>query len=62
MQLKIPDFGLVVLIGASGAGKTTFARRHFRPSEILSSDHYRTVVGDDDRGRRPPGTPSRSSA
>ena len=50
MELKIPDFGLVVLIGAAGSGKTTFAARHFRPSETLSSDHYRTVVGDDDRG------------
>ena len=50
MQMRIPDFGLVVLMGASGAGKTTFARKHFRESEVLSSDHYRTVVGDDDRG------------
>ena len=50
MQLRIPDFGLVVLIGAAGSGKSTFARRHFRASEVLSSDHYRAVVGDDDRG------------
>ena len=50
MELRIPDFGLVVLIGAAGSGKTTFAARHFRPSETLSSDHYRSVVGDDDRG------------
>ena len=49
MQLKIHDYGLVVLIGPSGSGKTTFARQHFRPSEILSSDHYRSVVGDDER-------------
>ncbi len=49
MQLKIHDYGLVVLIGPSGSGKTTFAERHFRPSEVLSSDHYRSVVGDDDR-------------
>ena len=50
MQLKIPDFGLVVLIGASGSGKSRFAQNHFRTSEVLSSDHYRSVVGDDDRG------------
>ena len=49
MQLKIHDYGLVVLIGPSGSGKTTFARQHFRPSEVLSSDHYRSVVGDDER-------------
>ncbi len=49
MQLKIHDYGLVVLIGPSGSGKTTFAKRHFRPSEVLSSDHYRSVVGDGER-------------
>ena len=52
MQMTIPDFGLVVLIGPSGAGKTTFARKHFRESEILSSDQYRPVVGDDDGSSR----------
>ena len=52
MRLTIPDYGLVVLMGAAGAGKTTFAARHFRPSEVLSSDHYREVVGDDDRSPR----------
>ena len=51
-QMTIPDFGLVVMIGPSGSGKTTFARRHFRESEILSSDLYRAVVGDDDRSSR----------
>ena len=52
MPITIPDFGLVVLIGAAGSGKTSFADRHFRQSEILSSDHYREVVGDDDRNPR----------
>ena len=52
MRLTIPDWGLILMIGASGAGKTTFARKHFRSTAILSSDHYRNVVGDDDRGRQ----------
>ena len=47
MEIVIPEFCLVVLIGPSGSGKSTFARRFFRPSEILSSDEYRAIVSDD---------------
>jgi protein phosphatase len=45
--LAVPDLSLVALIGSSGSGKSTFAARHFKPTEILSSDAYRAVVGDD---------------
>ena len=48
MRLTIPDFSLVVLMGASGSGKSSFAARHFAATEILSSDHYRGVVADDE--------------
>src|SRR4051812_49613958 len=48
MQLKIPELSLVVLIGASGSGKSTFARRHFKPTEIISSDFCRGLVSDDE--------------
>ncbi len=48
MRIPIPSLSLVVLIGPSGAGKTTFARRHFRPTEILSSDACRAMIGDDE--------------
>jgi protein phosphatase len=34
-MLDIPQLSLVVLFGPAGAGKTTLARRHFRPDEIL---------------------------
>ena len=48
MQLVVPDFSLIVLIGASGAGKSSFARRHFLATEIVSSDQCRALVSDDE--------------
>jgi protein phosphatase len=44
-RIDLPDPSLVVLVGAAGAGKTTFARRHFAPAEVISSDALRAVVG-----------------
>lgn len=46
--LNVPEFGLILLIGASGAGKSTFARKHFKPTEIISSDWARGLVADDE--------------
>src|ERR1043166_6140844 len=46
--ITIPELSLVVLIGPSGCGKSTFARRHFKPTEILSSDFCRGLVSDDE--------------
>jgi predicted kinase len=48
MNIAIPEFSLVTLIGASGSGKSTFARKHFKPTEVLSSDYYRALVADDE--------------
>ncbi|MBX5493717.1 MAG: polynucleotide kinase-phosphatase [Bryobacteraceae bacterium] len=46
--LEIPEFALIALIGASGSGKSTFARKHFLPTEVLSSDFFRGLVSDDE--------------
>ncbi len=49
--LRIPKLSLVALIGASGAGKSTFARQHFLPTEVISSDFCRGLVGDDENAQ-----------
>ncbi|MER5479737.1 polynucleotide kinase-phosphatase [Streptomyces sp. NPDC002734] len=46
--LPVTDLSLVVLVGASGSGKSTFARRLFRPTEVISSDFCRGLVSDDE--------------
>jgi protein phosphatase len=46
--MTIPDPSLVLLIGAAGSGKSTFAQKHFRATEILSSDRCRALVCDDE--------------
>ena len=48
MKVIIPELALVVLVGPSGSGKSTFARRHFKPTEVLSSDYCRGLVADDE--------------
>jgi protein phosphatase len=48
MKLIIPELSLVVLIGASGSGKSSFARKHFKATEVLSSDVCRGLVSDDE--------------
>ncbi|MBJ6109513.1 polynucleotide kinase-phosphatase [Hymenobacter sp. BT523] len=46
--LKLPELSLIILIGSTGAGKSTFARRLFKPTEIVSSDACRGLVADDE--------------
>ena len=50
--ILVPDPSLVLLVGAAGAGKTTFAARHFAPDEVLSSDAYRALVSGDEANQK----------
>lgn len=47
-RLTLPELSLVVLVGASGSGKSTFAATHFGPFETLSSDFFRGLVSNDE--------------
>ena len=47
VSLPVPGDAMVLLIGVAASGKSTFARRHFAPTEILSSDALRAVITDD---------------
>lgn len=49
ISLHVPS--LVLLIGISGSGKSTFARQHFAPTEVVSSDHCRALVCDDENNQ-----------
>lgn len=51
MEINIPQFSLVILIGVSGSGKSTFAKKHFMKSEIVSSDECRAIVSDDENNQ-----------
>ncbi|MGY2703211.1 polynucleotide kinase-phosphatase [Nocardioides sp. HB32] len=47
-EITVPALGLVLLVGVSGSGKSTFAARHFRPTQVISSDFCRGLVADDE--------------
>jgi protein phosphatase len=51
MKLTIPELAPVAMVGPTGSGKSTFAQRHFKPTEILSSDYCRGLVSDDENSQ-----------
>ncbi|NMN98569.1 polynucleotide kinase-phosphatase [Antrihabitans stalactiti] len=47
-DISVPAMSLVVLVGVSGSGKSSFAAKHFAPTQVLSSDFCRGLVSDDE--------------
>ena len=50
--LRLPDPCLVVLVGATGSGKTRWASEWFEPDQVVSSDRLRAMVGAGERDQR----------
>lgn len=48
MKIELPELCLVLLIGCSGSGKSSFGKKHFKGSEVVSSDFCRLLVADDE--------------
>ena len=46
MKINIPEFSMVIMVGPTSSGKSTWARRHFQPTEIVASDACRAIVSD----------------
>jgi energy-coupling factor transporter ATP-binding protein EcfA2 len=48
LKITIPELSLVVLLGPSDSGKSTFARTHSKPTEVISSDFCRGLFADNE--------------
>ncbi|NQZ58530.1 MAG: AAA family ATPase, partial [Lentisphaeraceae bacterium] len=48
IEITLPSPALIVLVGPSCSGKSTFAKRHFKDTEVISSDYCRAMIGDDE--------------
>ncbi len=51
MRIEIPEFALVAMVGATSSGKTTFANKKFKSTEVLSSDFFRAMISDDENNQ-----------
>jgi len=50
--IRVPADALVLLIGAAGSGKSTFAKQHFPDGAIVSSDRFRGLLAEDEADQR----------
>ena len=48
MEIRVPELSLILLVGASGSGKSTFAKKHFGKHEVVSSDECRGIVSNEE--------------
>ncbi|HEY9715371.1 MAG TPA: polynucleotide kinase-phosphatase, partial [Chroococcales cyanobacterium] len=48
VKITVPELCLVAMVGTSGSGKSSFARKHFKETEVISSDFCRGLVSDDE--------------
>lgn len=51
MNIQLPELSLIVLIGPSGSGKSSFGKKHFKPTEVISSDYCRGLISDDENNQ-----------
>ncbi|MBN2693194.1 AAA family ATPase [bacterium] len=52
MFIKIPELSLVLLVGTSSSGKSSFANRFFKSYEVVSSDYYRAIVSNNENNQK----------
>jgi len=51
-RIEVWSNALMLLIGAAGSGKSSFAARHFAPGDVISSDQLRALVGESESDQR----------
>ncbi|MCL2186404.1 MAG: polynucleotide kinase-phosphatase [Treponema sp.] len=51
MRIELPETCLVAIVGASSSGKSTFCKKYFKPTEVLSSDFFRAIISNDENNQ-----------
>lgn len=47
-KITLPELSLVAMVGISSSGKSSFVKKHFGPFEVVSSDHCRGIISNDE--------------